>query len=370
MALGKTVSCFSGRTMMKKVYMLMACCLLVSLVGCGGESGDPTARITELKAVPDTVTPGGSAVITATVIKAGGTTTTATATTTIEATTSSAWGVNITFKLLTANGAHLSTLTQQTDGDGKASIVYTAGNNYNQDVIQATLENENSASLIIKKTGIVPGRSIIITDPSTSPSVKANGYVSITAQVTDNSSGSEQPISGETVEFKLIENGSGASVKVQSAVTDAAGKATALYQAGGKHPATDVVQAKLLSNGSASTVIITVAGSAPGPVISSMTTDRGTAPSIKAGQQCIITIKVTDGSTASPVSGELVNFQINPNNSGSSLIIPNPYTDAQGQVVVIFIGGVQSPSSAVTDTVQARVVSSGSSNSVVITVNP
>jgi hypothetical protein len=66
----------------------------------------------------------------------------------------------------------------------------------------------------------------------------------------------------------------------------------------------------------------------------------------------------------------LVNFQINPNNSGSSLIIPNPYTDAQGQVVVIFIGGVQSPSSAVTDTVQARVVSSGSSNSVVITVNP
>ena len=137
------------------------------------------------------MTPGGSAVITATVTKATGTTTTTTTTTTTgttttTTTTSSGWGENVTFTLLTANGAYLSALTQKTDGDGKATTVYTAGNNYNQDVIQATLDNGMSASIVITKTGSVSGASIKITEPTPTPaSVKAFGYISIVATVTE-----------------------------------------------------------------------------------------------------------------------------------------------------------------------------------------
>ena len=74
-------------------------------------------------------------------------------------------------------------------------------------------------------------------------------------------------MSGQTVEFKLVENNSGATLITQNAVTDAAGQAIATYRAGGKEPAQDVVQAKLLSNGSVSSVIIDVTGGASGASI-------------------------------------------------------------------------------------------------------
>ena len=41
-------------------------------MGCGDTSGDPTAQITKLEAAPADVSPGGSAVITVTVVKAVG----------------------------------------------------------------------------------------------------------------------------------------------------------------------------------------------------------------------------------------------------------------------------------------------------------
>ena len=223
---------------MRKVSVYFACVFILIVMGCGGTSGDPTSRIT-LTADSTDVAPGGSAVITATVIRAGGTTTATTGTTTTgtntTTATSSGWGENVTFKLLTANGAQLSTLTQKTDGDGKATTVYTAGNNYNQDIIQATLDNGMSASIVIKKTGSVSGASIKISEPTTPASVKAFEYISIVAKVTE-SSDETKPMSGQTVEFKLVENNSGATMIIQSAVTDAAGQAMATYRAGGKFP--------------------------------------------------------------------------------------------------------------------------------------
>ncbi len=165
---------------MRKISEYFAYFFILIVMGCGDTSGDPTARIT-LAADSELaeVTPGGSAVITATVEKAvvptTTTTTTTTGTTTTTTTTSSGWGENVTFTLLTANGAKLSALTQKTDGNGTARTVYTAGNNYNQDVIQATLDNGMSASIVIKKTGNVSGASITVkaTNPA---SVKAFGY--------------------------------------------------------------------------------------------------------------------------------------------------------------------------------------------------
>ena len=257
---------------MRKVSVYFACFFILIVMGCGDTSGDPTARITlGTDSESAEVAPGGSVVIIATVDRATGTTTTATTAaattpgaTTTTTTTSSGWGENVTFTLLTANGARLSTVTQKTDGAGIATTVYTAGNNYNQDVIQATLDNGMSASIVITKTGNVSGASIKIIEPATSPaSVNAFGYVSIVATVTE-SNDTDKPMSGQTVEFKLVENNSGATMIIQSAVTDAAGQAIATYRAGGKFPAQDVVQAKVLSNSSVSSVVIDVTAGTPG----------------------------------------------------------------------------------------------------------
>lgn len=355
---------------MRRISMYFAWFFVFIMMGCGSTSGDPTARITTIKAEPAEVIPGGNSVITVTVTKATGTTTTATAatgtatttgTTTTTTTTAGGWGENVTFALLTANGASLSVVTQKTDGDGRATTVYTAGNNYNQDVIQVTLDNGMSASVVITKKGNVSGGSIKITEPTTAPaSIKAFGYITIVATVTE-SNDETKPMSGQAVEFKLIQNNSGATLITQNAVTDASGQAIATYRAGGNEPAQDVVQAKLLSNGSTSSVVIDVTAGGTGPVISAMT---ASPTSVKPGQQSIVTIKVTDGDDL-PVGGEWVTIQINPNNSGSSLIIQSNYTDAQGQVVATYIAGWWPE---VTDTVQARVASSGSVNSVIITV--
>jgi hypothetical protein len=220
-----------------------------------------------------------------------------------------------------------------------------------------------SASIVITKTGNVSGASIKITEPATLPaSVKAFGYVSIIAMVVD-SNNKDKPISGQSVEFKLVGNNSGATLITQNAVTDASGQAIAIYRAGGNEPAQDVVQAKLLSNGSVSSIVIDVTGGGTGPVISEIKVSPD-PPTVKAGQQCIVTIIVTDGN-GKPVGGELVTVKISPNNSGSSLLIQNNSTDALGQVVATYIAGSQTE---VTDTVQAQVVSSGSVNSVIITV--
>ena len=154
-------------------------------------------------------------------------------------------------------------MTQKTDGAGIATTVYTAGNNYNQDVIQVTLDNGMAASVVITKKGNVSGGSIKITEPATPASVKAFGYITIVATATE-SNDETKPMSGQTVEFKLVENNSGATLTIQNAVTDAAGQAIATYRAGGNEPAQDVVQAKLLSNGAVSSVIIGVTAGASG----------------------------------------------------------------------------------------------------------
>ena len=353
---------------MRKKIVWITYCLLIALMGCGSESSDPTARIASLKAEPSEIAPGGSVIITAEVVKAvvstppAGTTTTTTTTTTATVPPNAAWGVNVTFKLLTANGGRLSALTQKTDGSGVAMVVYTAGNNYNQDIVQATLENDNSATVVITKTGVISGP--VLSEVSADPtSVSWGQHSKITIKVTDGGN----PVGGEYVDIQINRNSSGASLIIPNHYTDAQGQVVATYVAGSlsNDVVTDVVQARVTSSGSVNSVIVTVNPGRSGPVISALSA----APaSVSWGQQSIITIKVTDNA-GKPVGGEYVDIEINPNNSGAFLIIPNHYTDAQGQVVATYVAGSLSDK-VVTDVVQAQVTSSGSVNSVIITVNP
>lgn len=331
---------------MRKISVYFACVFILIVMGCGGTSGDPTARIT-LTADSADVAPGGSVVITATVIRASGTTTTTTGSTTTgtgtTTATSSGWGENVTFRLLTANGAQLSPLTQKTDGDGKATAVYTAGNNYNEDIIQASLDNGMSVSIVIKKNGNISGATIKITTEPSPASVKALGYISIVATVTDAS----KPMSGQTVEFKLVENNSGATLIIQNAVTDAAGQAFATYRAGANEPAQDVVQAKLLSNGAISPVVIDVTAGPPG-----LSIEVAASPtSVSAGQVSIITATLTGDDK----EGVTVTFMLPINSSGATLSAVTATTDGSGKAVVTYQAGTASPTLSVSDTVQASV---------------
>ena len=233
-------------------------------------------------------------------------------------------------------------LTQKTDGEGKATTVYTAGNNYNQDVIQVTLDNGMAASVVITKKGNVSGGSIKITEPTTTPaSVKAFGYITIIATVTE-SNDETKPMSGQTVEFKLVQNNSGATLITQSAVTDAAGQAIATYRAGADVPAQDVVQAKLLSNGSVSPIVIDVTAGAPGVSIEVIASPT----SVSAGQVSIVTATLTGDDK----EGVTVTFTLPINSSGATLSAATATTDGSGKAVVTYQAGTASPTLSVSDT--------------------
>ncbi|MEW6332819.1 MAG: hypothetical protein AB1558_00955 [Thermodesulfobacteriota bacterium] len=253
---------------MRKCLFASACfCVLLSM-GCGDTSGDPTAQITELKAAPETVAPGGSTVITATVVKAVGREAEAAAE---AAVTEPAWGENVTFRLLTQNGAQLSALTQKTDGKGVAMTVYTAGNNYSNDTIQATLDNGMSSAIVITKSGSIIGARISKLEGS-STTVAARQTAVITATVTDGA-GTPNPQVGEPVTFAMATNESGACfinaantcVSGITVHTDPGGVAEALYRAGGNSPTIavyDSVRASL-SNGSSRALVITRSATVP-----------------------------------------------------------------------------------------------------------
>jgi hypothetical protein len=349
---------------MKKFSVLLACVfMIIAFLGCSGDtSGDPTSRIALAVSPADGVEPGGNAIITATVARPGGATTTTTDGSTTATTDKKGWGETVTFRLLTANGARLSKLSQETDGNGIATTVYTAGNNYKQDVVEAVLENGMSASVVIVKTGNVAGAAMTLTvDPT---KVTAGGYSVVKATVTYGTD-TGKPMSGETVEFSLIQNNSGGALLSGSAVTDAAGQATATYRAGSREPAQDVVQARLVSTGAVSTVVIEVAAGAAGRVIASIEADPAT---VSPSGASTITVKVTDGTaSALPVAGEVVSLSFVSNRSGGRLVFPSNVTDAQGRVTATYIAGT---TGSVTDVIQARLLSGGSAQSVIITVGP
>lgn len=228
------------RLIVSLFYSFLGLSLLI-LISCGDTSGDPTATIT-LTAASEEVAPEGSTVITATVIRAVGV-------------TGPAFGENVAFTLrTTANGGSLSPPTRKTDNMGEAKTVYTAGNNYYSDTIQATLDNGTSDFIIIGKTA--PPTPLSITVVASPASVSAGNVSKVTATVTGDDN------VGVTVTFTMPVNNSGANLSASSAVTDGSGKAVVTYTAGANSPTlsvSDTVQASVSSV--SDTVVITRTGS-------------------------------------------------------------------------------------------------------------
>ena len=138
--------------------------------------------------------------------------------------------------------------------------------------------------------------------------------------------------------FKLVENNSGATLIIQSAVSDATGQAIATYRAGDNGPAQDVVQAQLPSNGSVSSIVIDVAAGLPG-----IHCGRRFATSVTAGQVSIVTATLTGDNNA----GVTVTFTLPINSSGATLSAATATTDGSGKAVVIYQPGTASPTLSV-----------------------
>jgi hypothetical protein len=197
-----------------------------------------------------------------------------------------------------------------------------------------------------------------------SPTSLAAGENSIlTATVTD---GSGKVVSGQTVVFSFISKPSGATIAtLNGGITDASGRAVAVYTAGATSPTSsvqDTVQASVA--GSTGAVIITRTASTAVPPVGYGMLLIADLTSLAAGQKSILTATVTAG--VGFASGQTVTFALLNNNSGATITTLNGgITDASGRALAVYTAGATTPASSVQDTIQASVT--GATSALVMT---
>ena len=160
----------------------------------------------------------------------------------------------------------------------------------------------------------------------------------------------------------------GATGTTATGVTDASGKAVAIYKAGLTTPTLSLEDTLTASCGnSATALIITRTASSPSGF---NVTLSATVTSLKAGQSSIITAIVTDSSGV-PVVGQTVTFDKTINQSTMSLTALGggltATTDASGKAIAYYTAGATNPTADVQDTVSASVNSGAYYGAVVLT---
>ena len=180
----------------------------------------------------------------------------------------------------------------------------------------------------------------------------------LTATVT---AGDGKVASGQMVVFAFMANPSGATLTpVGTGITDASGRALAIYTAGSTGTASvqDTIQAVDTGFTSATgAVIITRTASTVTPPVGYRMTLTADVTSLAAGKNAIVTATVTD-SSGNPASGQTVTFAFNPTpapSGGSLTTLISGVTDASGRAVAIYKAGATNPTTSVQDTIQASV---------------
>lgn len=234
-------------------------------------------------------------------------------------------GERVTFSLdSTENGARLAVLNDRTGSNGEARVVYLAGNNLFPDVVRATTSVGATASITITKTGSTTRGSVVALTASPT-AVAPLGFSAITATVTDNG----KAVQGERVNFALL-TGNGASLSVQTGLTNGSGQVTTTYQAGNNN-IQDVVQASL-GNGAKAQVVITKTGVGPGRSITLAFADS-TVTSVAPGKYALIKATLKDSGT-NLVSGVRVYFHLTTANG--SIDRNEVITDGSGVATIVY----------------------------------
>jgi len=247
-----------------------------------------------------------------------------------------------------------------TDASGKAIAVFTAGSTSPtlevQDTVSAsatdgTYTAANAIIITREASTAVPQAGYMLTLRSEKTSLKAGKSSILTATVED---ASGNLVSGLTVTFTTIApNPSGATfsdidagtsgLTTATGVTDASGKATAIFTAGSTSPTLEVqdtVSASVTDGTytAANAIIITrEASTATTPAGLTMTVSANLT-SLNAGKQSIITATVVN-SDGNPASNLDVMFGCAPNASGATILTVNGKTDASGRAVMIYTAG-------------------------------
>jgi hypothetical protein len=290
----------------------------------------------------------------------------------------------VSFTVLPNNSGASTLANGNTDANGQFITVYLAGSSAPgtnvEDVVSASVTSGGysaSAAAIITRTGTT-GTGYQITSFNASPTALSSGQSSILTVTVYNGSGS--PVSGQTVTFgfasQTIPTGStlttigGSTGTTATGVTDASGKAVAIYIAGSTSSSMSLEDTLTASCGtSVAASIVTRTASSTGSYNVALS---ATISSLKAGQSSIIRAVVTDSSGA-PAVGQTVTFDntIN-NNSGYTLAVLGggglvATTDASGTATAVYTAGPNSPDTEVEDTVMASVNSGAAYGATIIT---
>jgi adhesin/invasin len=362
-------------TIYRSVILLFCTMLFTSIYGCGngggGSSSSGTSGTTTkaghniaLSANVTTLAAGQNSIITATVTDGAG---------------NPASGQTVSFQFLgggaAPSGATLTPLSSGiTDASGKAIAIYTAGATISatdiQDTVQASVTGATNAILMTRTASATPPSEYRMALAADVTTLAAGQNSIVTATVTD---GAGNPASGQTVSFQFLGGvaaPSGATLTpLNSGITDASGKAVAVYTAGAASPTTGVQDTIQVSvTGATGALVMTRTASTSVPPTGYRMALAADVTSLAAGQSTIITATVTD-SSGNPASGQTVSFQFLDGvaaPSGATLTtLGSGITDASGRAITVYKAGANAATTSIQDTIQASVT--GTTSGIVMT---
>jgi hypothetical protein len=141
----------------------------------------------------------------------------------------------------------------------------------------------------------------------------------ITATVTDGKP-TPDPVVGAKVTFRVLNNSDATIVAVNGGITDASGKASALYTAGKSTPTLEINETIKASVADASSILIVTRTGILDDQIDEITASSTT---VSEGDISIITAKIAHKGVYGEISSQTITFSIPINNSGASLIDGN-----------------------------------------------
>ncbi len=234
--------------------------------------------------------------------------------------------------VLTQNesGASLKVMNNVADHEGRVTALYTAGSRAGTDVIQASGEGGEKASVVMY-VSYEPKR-VEMTLTASPNQLNSAEYSAIEVRLSDNAG---QPLLDQLIQFELTQNQSEATITPVNPVTNAQGIATALYQAG-PQGGLDILRVTEPEGGTRSTVIQI------SPVEDYTRLELTAEPAEVLPQQYSdIQISVTRADGA-PIRNYLVLLSIIRNDSGATVIAVNEISDTDGRVRAIYRAGQKS----------------------------
>ena len=236
-------------------------------------------------------------------------------------------GLTITVTSQLNNGLSATSVT--TDGQGIASLIYTAAK-AGADVVTFSSAGVNATANIT-----ISGENFVFVSPAPGTAIDVGVSKALTVRYLSGGA----PQAGKTVNFAATSG----TLSATSAVTDASGGATVSIASNSASPAT--VQASLAAPlvAQANLPIVFVAKTPAKIVLQIQPTAIG-PNTVGTTQQADVQATVTDAN-GNPVQGKTVNFSRLADPSGGNLSTASKLTDASGQATAQYIAGPKTTAS-------------------------